>query len=156
MIDSGPADDNSAFIDEANITSTFSHPHLPYLLGVCITSQSKSLILYCHCIGKYTLPLHHALATKSRKLVEAISGIDWLKILRGVLDALDHLHCNHKIIHNDIKCDNIVLDKKGSSIEGIIIDFGKACSISDGKYYTLSEEAKEKYKLNHEHISPDL
>jgi len=148
--------DRSSFIKEANITSKFSHAHLPFLFGVSISSQSVSLVLSYHSIGKHVVTLRCALETSSKELTAAVGEIEWLNILRGVIHGLDYLHSNYKVIHNDIKGDNIVLDMKESSIEGIIIDFGKACSISEGEYYTLSETKKEKYKRYHPHISPDL
>jgi len=61
-----------------------------------------------------------ALLQASNDLVRVISGVDWLKILRGVLHWLDHLHSKHKVTHSDIKYNNIVPDKKGASIEMIL------------------------------------
>lgn len=37
-----------------------------------------------------------------------------------------------------------------------MIDFGKACFATQGKYYKLSEEEKDIYKNEHSHVAPDL
>ena len=59
--------------------------------------------------------------------------------------------------HNDLKLDNIVL---GNSItkplRAYIVDFGKACRVSNGKTYTLSPEDKALYGREHTQIAPDL
>ena len=44
----------------------------------------------------------------------------FLKMLMPILDALEFLH-NHRIIHNDIKTDNIVIRSDGSPV---LLDFG--------------------------------
>ena len=66
----------------------------------------------------------------------------------------------HKILHNDLKTDNIVLKSTpladDTIIGAVIIDFGKACEISKGRLYNLSHTQREQYKVNHPHIAPDL
>lgn len=57
------------------------------------------------------------------------------------------------ILHNDLKCDNIFLDSLTSAI---IIDYGKACGVKEGKYYKLSECEKEQYARRYSHIAPDV
>ena len=54
--------------------------------------------------------------------------IDWMNILKQAIEGCVYLHNNYKTIHNDIKCDNIVLTS-GS----VIVDFGKPCKIDEGK-----------------------
>ena len=86
-------------------------------------------------------------------------NVNWLEILNEITCGLEHLHQKHKILHNDLKGDNIVLTQTtnvGVSIGAVIIDFGKACDISKGKHYHLSKDEKEQYKIDHPHIAPDL
>ena len=40
-------------------------------------------------------------------------------------------------------------------VKAVVIDFGKACVITQSKSYKLTE-AEKKYKENHPHIAPDL
>lgn len=78
-------------------------------------------------------------------------------MLLQIIDGLEHLHSKCKILHNDIKGDNVVLSSTlQGSLSAVIIDFGKACEISQGKKYNLSNRQKEYYKINHPHIAPDL
>ena len=141
------------FISEANILSKFAHLNLPYLFGICF-DKSLSLILSYHTIGDHTVTLD-CLFDCSQVINNITAKVDWVHVLRGLLCGLEHLHLKHRIIHNDLKCDNIVLSGD-TVIRSVIIDFGKACDISEGKIYTLSEERKKDYKLYHSHIAPDL
>lgn len=62
------------------------------------------------------------------------------------------------MLHNDIKSDNIVLapNYSGIAINAVIIDFGKACDVKQGRRYYLSSQEQEEYKVNHPQIAPDL
>ena len=64
----------------------------------------------------------------------------------------------YSILHNDLKSDNIVLTPCLSSnrVNPVIIDFGKACSSNEGKLYHLSKKERNKYKMNHPQVAPDL
>jgi serine/threonine protein kinase len=70
-----------------------------------------------------------------------------------ILSGLEHLHTQCKILHNDLKDDNIALSKTLSQIRAVI---GKACKISEGKYYSLTQEERKRYKTRHPQIAPDL
>ena len=58
---------------------------------------------------------------------------------------------------NDLKLDNIIL---GNSLSGklkpYIIDFGKACPVTKGRMYTLTNAEIGIYKKEHPQITPDL
>ena len=86
------------------------------------------------------------------------ANFDWMNLLKEIACGLEYLHNKQKIIHNDIKGDNIVLSSSIllSTVKAIIIDFGKACDITKGKRYKLSEDEKHQYKSVHTHIAPDL
>lgn len=77
-----------------------------------------------------------------------------LGIARGLLYL--HNHRNGVILHNDLKCDNVVLDKCGDAIESRIIDFGKACFEENARLYHLSLVEKETYRTKHPQIAPDV
>jgi len=143
-----------AFTSEANIVSKFAHPNLPFLFGICC-GKSLSLVLSYHAIGELAVTLDKSLFNASLAIKRVVADVDWMQILRGLLCGLEHLHLKQKVLHNDLKCDNIILGFN-KEIQGIIIDFGKACNISEGKYYALSVKQKERYKCYHSQIAPDL
>lgn len=149
----------NAFINKANILSKFHHSNLPYLFGVC-TGNNPALVISFHGIDNKCVTLHDAVSSKS----QAIKGLldnssSWINILKQITTGLNYMHTKHKVIHNDIKSDNICLTFSSTttmSLQAVIIDFGKACNISNGKSYKLSRSQKEQYWKDHPHIAPDL
>ena len=88
--------------------------------------------------------------------VKKLGSKDWLHILTQLSDCLSYLH-SKKIIHNDIKSNNIVIIciSRGFFLP-ILIDFGKACLVNDVKNKLLSEEEKARYYKEHFHIAPKV
>ena len=145
---------NSLFIHEANILSQFTHPNLPYLFGVGI-DEPQSIITNFHGVNDQPVTLHCVLS--KTKILDEIN-IDWHDLLRQVACGLECLHNKYKIIHNDLKGDNVVLSSSPvlPKVKPVIIDFGKACETTKGKTYKLTEKEKKKYESVHSHIAPDL
>lgn len=82
----------------------------------------------------------------------------WKTILTGGTAALDYLF-RRKILHNDIKGDNMVikyLPPDYKSRRSVLIDFGKACFVSEALLYKLSADQKELYKKRHPQIAPEV
>ena len=73
-----------------------------------------------------------------------------------ILAGLEHLHSQCKVLHNDLKDDNIVLNQTSTQVGAVIVDFGKACKIGEGKRYSLTQEERKRYKTRHPQIAPDL
>ena len=48
-----------------------------------------------------------------------------------------------KILHNDIKCDNVMMYRDGEGLKCVLIDFGKACQIEEGKHKKLISDEKQ-------------
>ena len=111
------------FTSEANILARFAHPNLPYLFGVCI-GDSPSIVLSYHGMGNHSVTIDCALFTKSQAIKGIIVGINWLTVLKEIINGLDHLHTRYHVIHNDLKNDNIVLTS--CTFRPIIIDFWKS------------------------------
>ena len=111
---------------------------------------------------------YHGFDDKSVTVHSAVSEIlkvllnnstSWIDILKQIANGLDCMHTKYKVIHNDIKSDNICLTTTSTTkahVQAVIIDFGKACAITQSKSYKLTKVQKEKYKENHPHIAPDL
>ena len=93
---------------------------------------------------------------KSKEVKSLVVDVNWIEIVLHIIHGLEHLHSKYSILHNDLKCDNIVLNSSTSSIQAVIIDYGKACEIKEEKLYKLSEGEKQQYARHHSHIAPGL
>ena len=148
---------NDALMQEANLLSKFCHRCLPYLFGVRIDDH-PSIITSFHGLNDHSVTIHRALFTQSQEVRRLLINIDWIHVLSEITCGLEYLHNRHKLLHNDLKADNVVLTPipPAGSIGPVIIDFGKACEISKSRVYHLSQRQREQYKVNHPHIAPDL
>ena len=147
-----------AFVNEANILAKLNHLNLPYLFGVCV-DEVPSLVTSYHGINDTSVTLHKAVSLPSETVQSLLNdSATWMDILKQAASGLKCLHTHYKVIHNDIKSDNICISSSviTSRITAVIVDFGKACYASDGKSYKLTDSQKEQYKANHPHIAPDL
>ncbi|XXG55960.1 hypothetical protein AAC387_Pa03g3503 [Persea americana] len=106
------------FQAEVDIISRVHHRHLVSLVGYCIDEGERMLVY--EFVPNNTLKFHlHGRGEPT---------LDWatrLKIAVGSARGLAYLHqdCHPKIIHRDIKSDNILLDL---NYEAKIADFGLA------------------------------
>lgn len=121
--------DSSALCHEANILSRFLYPNLPYLFGVCV-GDKPSVVTSFHGITNQSIKVHRALYSSLSQLPDTLKVIDWKSVIMQVLSGLDHLHSSLKILHNDLKDDNIVLTLR-TKLNAVIVDFGKACEMGD-------------------------
>ena len=68
----------------------------------------------------------------------SVTVCDWKQILLGSTSALVYLQAKG-ILHNDIKTDNILIERlSGSNVRSLLIDFNKACHLDEGQVYKLS------------------
>ena len=106
-------------------------------------------------------------ASSSLTLSQAISkkkikdGYAWLGICAQLMEAIDYLHEEACILHNDITTSNILLtdsltEKQDSFIQIIIIDFGKATAVKNNRKYHLFDVEKSEYTRRFPHISPEV
>lgn len=80
----------------------------------------------------------------------------WLAILRDIVDGLAHIH-KRGVLHNDLKANNVVLEKRKEEWNRVIIDFGKARMISDPKPpMSLSKIKQREYRMKFPHIAPEI
>lgn len=99
--------DINSLTHEANILSRFAHRNLPYLFGVCI-GDSPSIITSYHGYKGHSVTVHNALISKKTPELEDLVDIDWRSVLIQIICALEHLHNREKVLHNDLKGDNIL------------------------------------------------
>lgn len=152
-----PEKDYEAYFNrEVQMLSRCCHSNLPMLYGACIDGQ-KMIIMTLHGFDKdNSLSLHAAVCVKCNSIpIPEFSIHQWKNILCGIISAVHYLH-EKKILHNDIKGDNIVIDKQNSDVRSVLVDLGKACYIHEGRRYSLSSAEKRRYVSNHPQIAPEV
>ncbi|KAG8643468.1 hypothetical protein MANES_11G040585v8 [Manihot esculenta] len=110
------------FERQIRVFHSIRHKNLIELLGYCIDGPNRFLILEYFPNGSLKYKLH-----------ESQNVLDWkkrMKIAIGSARGLEYLHeqCNPKIIHLDIKPNNIILDH---NFEPKISDFGLSTFFTD-------------------------
>lgn len=114
----GTTDERTAgFLSELGIIAHVNHPNTAKLIG-CGIEGGMHLVFQLSQLGSLGSVLHGSKGTK----------LDWskrYKIALGTADGLTYLHenCERRIIHRDIKADNILLTE---DFEPQICDFGLA------------------------------
>ena len=83
---------------------------------------------------------------------------NWKRVVVGVVQVKKYLHSHEKgaILHNYLKCDNVIVANSTGKIKPCIIDFGKACLESNPKLYHLSMPDKDVYRKHHPQVAPDV
>ena len=82
------------------------------------------------------------------------------------MEGIRYLHDDVKVLRNDLKCNNILVcdsvaeppvpSSTETCVQIVIINFGKATSVENGKHYRLSEIEKAEYTRCYSHISPEV
>lgn len=143
------ADYQATFSTEATLLSHCCHPNLPWIYGV--VHQPTLIVSSLHTINNSSFTIHSLLHGSALTL----SADEWKRIIHGVILAIDYLH-SKSIIHNDIKENNVVIQRVNSEIQSILIDLGKGCFLPHGKVYNMSDAKGRQYKKTYPHIAPDL
>ncbi|XP_068705844.1 uncharacterized protein [Montipora foliosa] len=137
--------DSAASKHEARMTAKLRHPNLVCFLGVVERNNRVDIITHFHSVNGQ----HTNLSTIS---TENAAAIHWRRLIRGLCEGIRYLHENVKILHNDIKANNVVLDGCNfAEVEGVLIDFGKATEQISPKIYRTPADTK-KFK----HLAPEL
>ncbi|OWM62784.1 hypothetical protein CDL15_Pgr020078 [Punica granatum] len=114
-----------SFINEVHLLSQVCHQNLVFFEGFCYESQRQILVYEYLPSGSLA---DHLYGTSSKKSV----SLSWVRRLKIAVDAakgLDYLHngSEPRIIHRDIKCGNILLDK---DMNAKVCDFGLSKQIT--------------------------
>ncbi|CAN1140988.1 Probable LRR receptor-like serine/threonine-protein kinase At5g48740, partial [Linum perenne] len=121
-----------SFINEVHLLSRIRHQNLVCLEGFCY--ESKQQILVYEYLSGGSLA-DHLYGSKSKKV-----SLSWVRRLKIAVDAakgLEYLHIGSdlRIIHRDVKCSNILLDK---DMNARVCDFGLSKQLvqSDASHVT--------------------
>ncbi|XP_068715514.1 probable serine/threonine-protein kinase DDB_G0267514 [Montipora foliosa] len=91
------------------------------------------------------------------RIINKLGDHPGLPLLFGVAEALIHVH-NAGFAHNDIKGNNVVLDKASKGkYNPLLIDFGKSLPLTGLKGpKVLSTEQQKRYREEYPHIAPEI
>ena len=101
---------------------------------ICCTSLECALVVVLHFHrfgGDQAITVRSALYSRSKNIQDIIASVSWMDILQEMCAGLEQLYCYQKVIHNDLKCDNVLASTSHVCIKAVIIDFGKARLIKE-------------------------
>ena len=130
--------------NEAKITAKIIRPNVAHLIGI-VEHENRCDIF---------TPFYNVDGNQKNLADISAEGviINFTSVLSGLCSGIEYIHEKVKILHNDIKINNVVLD--GNSLaeaEAILIDFAKARDqISPKVYVTLADMQQFK------HLAPEL
>lgn len=106
-----------------------SHPGIPMLIGIhTVTTPFVLATKLCKTAGKPETYSHFL-----KNLEHSVLNLGVvLQLLVSVGEALTHLFAVG-ILHNDVKGNNVVLEDTNGLKRGVLIDFGKACSVENAR-----------------------
>jgi len=92
---------------EAQILAQLSHPNLPYLFGVVTSKPPYKIVMQYYGLSEQmmSVTLSDVLCGPS-KLHDQNT---FLILCAQIAEALRYLHDEVKILHNDLKCNNVVI-----------------------------------------------
>ncbi|KAG5564566.1 hypothetical protein RHGRI_000672 [Rhododendron griersonianum] len=119
------------FRSEVAAIASVQHVNLVRLLGYCCVPTGPRFLVYDFIpngsLEKWIFPRKEKEKSSSRGKIQHVGGcLDWCSRVRVALDvakALSYLHhdCRSKILHFDVKPENILLDQ---NYRGFVSDFG--------------------------------
>ena len=157
--------------NEAMLLCRLCHPYLPLLFGVVTSSLPHRLVLQYHGLAS------NCMSTTLYGILQDSSANEQYKSERllvmlclQLLEALRYLHDEANVLHNDLKCDNVVvcdslcepLSSASSSsqdshcVQIVIIDFGKGTTIENARRYKLNFLEQSEYLRKYPYIAPEV
>ena len=129
---------------EARMAARLSHPNTVCFIGIVERKNRIDIVTNFYNVNGERLNLGDIPVENT--------SINWTHLLSGLCSGIRHLHDKVKILHNDIKSNNIVLDGHSlAEAEAVLVDFGKATDQSSPKSYQRPADTK-KFK----HLAPEL
>ena len=150
---------------EAMVLARFCHPYLPYLFGVITSKLPHRIIMQYHGLGENvtSLTLTDVFCCNDK----CYSERTLLLLCFQIAEALRYLHEEVKVLHNDLKCSNVVIcdsllelpmqsTSRNTDIQIVVVDFGKATAVDDGKKYHLNPIERSEYLTRYPHMAPEI
>lgn len=141
---------------EASIMTHLCHPNLPMLFGVCLQCKPYyRIVMQCHLLdNSEAITIEQELREKGFS-----DSVIWLMLCFQIFEAVSYLHTEVRILHNDIKVDNILITDSVTLPTGyqiVLIDFGKATLFKNAKRYDLSVLERQEYLRRYPHLAPEV
>jgi serine/threonine protein kinase len=120
---------------------------VPVLLGINVAVPPFYIVTKFHSIA----------SERSLTLQKSINNCTigkkkWASILLKCAEGIKSIH-GLGYIHNDLHQKNIILDRLNGHVHPVIIDFGKACRLDDGRCRKVQDS--DQYNKQHPWIAPE-
>ena len=143
----------SEVIKEANMLATLSHAGLPVVLRVDLIEKPLMMVTLFYGLNERNTTFKNVLTVYEH--FHAVKKLEFVGLIRQLCETLRYLDVR-KILHNDIKCDYVMIYRDREGLKCVLIDFGKACKVEEGKHKKLSDDETIKYRERHSHIAPEI
>ena len=140
-------------IQEATVISQLGdHAGLPLLFGIQTRKSPCSIVMQFHGTKDHSFNLWRAAHKKA-----LLSSDEWNSVVDLIGKALLHVH-SKGYLHNDLKANNVVLEKKDGRFNPVIIDFGKSLKVDSprAKRKPVSKAEQKAYRERYPHIAPEI
>ena len=132
------------------IASLGDHKGLSLLFGAQTSQIPYSLDVQFHGDKERSLNIYRAACKKK------LTADEWKGVINQVIEALHHRH-DEGFLHNDLKANNVVLEKREDGYNAVVIDFGKSKKIdAPKKRKNLSKAEQKVYQQSYPHIAPGI
>ena len=132
------------------IESLGDHRGLPLLFGMQTSQIPYSLVLQFHGDKERSLTVYRAACKKK------LSPDEWKGVISRITEALHHIH-GKGFLHNDLKANNVILEKREDGYNAVIIDFGKSSKIDEPKKKKKLSKADQKlFRQSYPYIAPEI
>ena len=142
-----------SLLHEAKVVSALGdHARLPMVLGIVTQKEPLCLVTQFHGVDDESITLHQAASTNM--LTPFVSTELFLEIC----SALKYVHLAG-YLHNDIKANNVVLEKSLTASDKyipVLIDFGKSSKAGTGSEFLVSTGKKMLHEERKTYLAPEV
>ena len=163
----------SDVVKEAAILAQLCHPNLPLLFGVVTSKLPYRIVMQYHGLtnSETSITLSRYLTAQD---ISRTTEVVVVCLCTQLAEALRYLHEEVKLLHNDLKCSNVLVcdslttsmakesptddpqSSEATELQVVVIDFGKATTFTSARKYSLSTTEQLEFKQKFPHISPEV